>query len=71
LALEDKNGVLHQGHNEITGIVVNYFEKLFPSDGSSQMGTVLDCIEMKVTDDMNSLLCANCFETEVLEALNK
>ena len=54
---------------EMHGMVVDYYTNLFKSEGTSNMGMVLDHVPHKVTDEMNRFLCAPFNESEVKNAL--
>ena len=54
---------------EMHGMVVDYYSNLFKSEGTSNMGMVLDHVPHKVTDEMNRFLCAPFNESEVKNAL--
>jgi len=51
------------------GMAMDYYSKLFESEGTSNMHLVLDHVRRKVTDEMNHFLCAPFDETEVKNAL--
>jgi hypothetical protein len=55
--------------DEMHGMAMDYYRKLFESEGTSNMHLVLDHIRRKVTDEMNHFLCASFDETEVKNAL--
>ena len=55
--------------DEMHGMAMDYYRKLFESEGTSNMHLVLDHVHRKVTDEMNHFLCAPFDETEVKNAL--
>ena len=50
-------------------MAMDYYRKLFESEGTSNMHLVLDHVRRKVTDEMNHFLCAPFDETEVKNVL--
>ena len=54
---------------EMERMASSYFQELYTKDPTLNPGPVLDCIESRVTADMNESLCAPFSEKEISDAL--
>ena len=67
--LENFEGVVCTGEEEITNILIQYYQKLFTSATPQHLEEVLATIPKVITDEMNSMLMAEYVQDEVDEAL--
>lgn len=51
--------------------MLQYFSRLFSSEGCTSLDEVLGCVEPKVTEGMNTTLCAQYSADEVEQALKQ
>lgn len=65
ISLERLHGSMADEENDIANVVTSYFDSLFTSAGVSNVEEVLECVDSKVTDTMNNILCALDHESEV------
>ncbi|KAH7842567.1 hypothetical protein Vadar_006777 [Vaccinium darrowii] len=54
VGLEDRNGQWWEGDQAVKEIALEYFQTIFTSEGVSNMNSVLDCVESRVSASMNS-----------------
>lgn len=52
-------------------MAASYFKEVFVEDPTLQPDNVLDCIETKVIDAINAILCAKFSEQEVADPLSQ
>lgn len=52
--IKNSDGIWLEDRKEVITGFGEYFQNLFSSDGERDCTSVLDCLEVKVTDDMNS-----------------
>lgn len=57
--LIDDSGVAQQDHEVMSKMATDYFSNLFTADQTLQAGPVIDLINNRVSEDMNTGLCAN------------
>ena len=69
--LEDANGVIRTEQEAMEQIAIDYFTNLFSSLGLLEMEDVLSCIEPRVSEAMNDVLCAPYTRSEVDEVLKQ
>ena len=69
--MQDEQGVMHYGPNEVQKIVVDCFSQLFTGNSELNMEPVLECINPCVTEDMNDKLCSPYLRMEVDKALQQ
>jgi len=55
--------------NELHGMTIYFYHKLFELEGTFNLHQVLDHVPCKVTDEMNNFLCAPFDEKEIKNAL--
>lgn len=67
----DDQGVRYMDIEDIEGIIVNYFTKLFLASSSLSMLDVLYCIKRYVYDDMNNALYKPYYKLEVKLAVKQ
>jgi hypothetical protein len=65
----DDSGVVHTEQQSMGNLVSDYFQNIFTSDPSIDPTPVLELVECKVTEDMNSKLCADFSDKEIADAL--
>ncbi|KAH6786600.1 hypothetical protein C2S52_006152 [Perilla frutescens var. hirtella] len=69
--IKDENDVLITKDDEIENVLVNYFKKLFKSEGITRMDEWLNVIEPRVIDNMKEELERAFTKEEIVEALNQ
>jgi len=69
VGLKASNGVWHTKDEDVTGIISNYFADLFSTSRPAGVKVVLDCMQSKVTSEMNVTLCKPYTHEEVNRAL--
>ncbi|XP_074314331.1 uncharacterized protein LOC141649543 [Silene latifolia] len=69
--LVDDNGLERSGHDEVSGVVTDYFKQLFTLSNPGNFDDTLVGLEGRVTDRMNAGLRLEYREEEVIEALNQ
>ena len=67
--LENFEGVVCTGEEEITNLLIQYYQTLFTSVTPQHLEEVLATIPKVITDEMNSMLRAEYVQDEVDEAL--
>jgi hypothetical protein len=65
----DDSGVVHTEQQSMGNLVSDYFQNIFTSNPSIDPTPVLELVECKVTEDMNSKLCADFSDKEIADAL--
>lgn len=60
---------MHEEEEDIQGVFVGYFSKLFTTKGNLDMEEVLRVVSCKATDDMQNELAQLFMEEEVTKAL--
>ncbi|KAJ8450693.1 hypothetical protein Cgig2_021165 [Carnegiea gigantea] len=69
VGLKDDAGNWQTNDDDIANVITQYFEDLFSTSYPSGMEEVLDCIQPKVTDEVNVALCKPYTQEEVDRAL--
>ncbi|CAL1392116.1 unnamed protein product [Linum trigynum] len=67
--LQDDQGRIHKGQEEVTGCLFQYYSKLFESRADQNCWKVIDAIEKKVTEEMNQKLLRPFTAEEIQAAL--
>ncbi|KAF7140800.1 hypothetical protein RHSIM_Rhsim06G0055700 [Rhododendron simsii] len=67
--IQDSNGNWCEDRDAIVGEFVQYFQKLFQSEGTSQSSEVVDSIQARVTEQMNNSLTRQFSTMEIRQAL--
>ena len=69
--MEDSSGTWQDTPEAIESIVIDYFSLLFTTSNPSDIGRVVDIVQVVVSDPMNSLLGSDFQAMEVQQALNQ
>ena len=69
--LRDPQGRLTSGNDEVSGMIVEYYNKLFTSSNPHDIEEVVQFTKRVVTEDMNSCLIRNFSKDEVEIALKQ
>lgn len=69
LKIKDKNGEWIECPMRVKETIDKHFVHFFTSTGHREWGTILDCIQLQVTADMNSSLIAPVSTEEVKDAI--
>ena len=69
--LRDPQGRLTSGNDEVSGMIVEYYNKLFTSSNLHDIEEVVQFTKRMVTEDMNSCLIKNFSKDEVEIALKQ
>lgn len=68
-SLERDDGSMVDDEEDIVEMITTYFDNLFTSSGVNNVEEVLDHIDCRVNDAMNTTLCAPYHESEMWNAL--
>jgi len=67
--LTDENGEVLGNPRKIESIAVEYFSGLFTGSHNTNMVKVLQCVQPRVTPEMNDNICAPLTREEIQKAL--
>ena len=70
-SMEDSSGTWQDTLEAIESTVIDYFSLLFTTSNPSDIGRVVDIVQVVVSDPMNSLLGSDFQAMEVQQALNQ
>jgi hypothetical protein len=67
--LKDEEGVWKEVPSDMERMASSYFKELFTRDPSLNSNDLINCTQVKVTDDMNIALCKDFTDEEIGDAM--